>query len=201
MFINSDNGKQTIDRNGYGEFKNSVYDCERFKFRIEYNEEWLTFDGIAMEEIFNASYTHKEIQDMYNADSMESIAFIGGAACPQAQLLCAAVMGETIPENQLNETSMNSTINYMKDGISKQGGVMGNVTCYSANANGSGNKMIVYGYDYTLGGEKISSFNCMTNSGNNVIFLVGVYETAEGLEMLTDLVNNKLYFYSDSAAV
>ena len=195
LLLDNSNNQTLTDRNEYGEFTGHTYNCNRFSVKMEYDEDWLVFDGVSMEQALNATYSHKEIEGMYGS-VIDSIKFVGGAVTPRAYILCAAVTGENVSESELNGTSMETTLSYMKEGITGQGGTMGDAICYSVDVKGTGNKMIVYGYDYTLNGEQYSNFSCITNTGEDTLIFSGKYEDSEGLKQLTDFVENKLYFYS-----
>ncbi len=187
------------DRNGYGEFTNSTYDCERFSMKMEYDESWVIFDGKSVEESLYSTLSHKEIETMYGS-AIDKIRFIGGASTPDFTMVCLAATDTARPDSEYNADAMKKTLEYMKTAINGQGGKVGDIICYTATAKGSGKPMMIYGYDYEVGGEKYSHFFSFTSSGKDTVLLSGTYNSEKGLDSLTDFVENKMYFYSETPA-
>ena len=48
------NHKETdlTDRNGYGVFDGSEYESERFGIKLDFDDDWLVFDGVSIENTF-----------------------------------------------------------------------------------------------------------------------------------------------------
>lgn len=196
LFFNNDS--TLVDRNGYGELTETHYDCERFSMEMDFEPEWLVFDGAAIKESALNSYTQAELEEAYGCP-MNELAFIAGAAAPEAEFFCMSYLNYNAPSSDFDESSMRVTLDNMKNAISGQGGTVGSAACKTITLS-NGNKMLVYYYDYNVNGSYYSTFYCFTNVGRDMVFIEGIYENPQGLLMLTDFVENKLDFYSLESA-
>ncbi len=180
------------DRNGYGVFDGTKYESERFSIKLDFDDDWLVFDGVSIENTFLSQMTSAEIEESYGAP-MSDIAFIVGGAIPDATVYCVSLLDITLTDSDLNETTMRSTIDHMKKAIEGQGGTVGSASCRRISAKGNGAPMLLYYYDYEIAGTSESVFACLTNSGGNAIMLGGVYNSYNGLKALTELAENGLW--------
>ena len=194
LFLSKNDTPHT-DRNGYGEFTGSTYDCERFSMKMEYDESWLIYDGKSVEESLYTTLSREEIENTYGA-AIDNIRFIGGAATPDFTLVCIAAANTNRSEGEFDAESRKKALEYMKTAITDQGGTVSDILCYTVPAPGQGKSMLVYGYDYEISGERFSNFFAYTNSGSDTILFSGTYTNENGLKSLTDFVENKVYFYT-----
>lgn len=192
----SKNEKSLTDRNGYGEFTGSTYDCERFSMKMEYDESWLIYDGKSVEESLYTTLSREEIEKTYGS-AIDNIRFVGGAADPDFTMVCLAVTNATRPDKDFSSEEAHKVLDGMNSAISGQGGKIGESVCKTIFAKGSGKPMLIYGYDYEISGEKFSNFYCYVNSGNDTVLFSGTYTNENGLKSLTDFVEKKVYFYTD----
>lgn len=188
------NDDTLTDRKGYGTLTDEAYDCERFSMKMEFEPEWIVFDGVSVDAMANASLDRKSPSDSSISKSMD---FIVGVATPEAILNCACIENNNLKKDAINESNFRSTIEFIRKNIEDKGGVFGSYDCRSISAQGSGNKIIIFYYDYEISGDRTSLFNCYTNSGEDPIMLFGTYENVDGLNMLTDFVENRLTIYSE----
>lgn len=195
----SNNGGNLTDRNGYGEMTDTYYDCERFSVKMEFEPDWIVFDGVSMDESIANSSAQAEIEQLYGV--LGDYTFIGGFATPEAEIYSLALIDYNLTAQELSETAIRTELDYMKKTIEGQGGKIGLTGCRTLSAKGNGNPMLMYYYDYTLGEDYYTSFTCYVNSGDDAILFQGTYDNLEGYKRLTDFVENKLTIYSDSSII
>lgn len=184
------------DRKGYGTLTDEAYDCERFSVKMEFEPEWLVFDGVSADQAVDIALNGASLSDFASA-GFENMDFVVGVATPEAVMSCVCIENSNFKKDTLTESGLRSTMEFIKKTVETQGGVFGSSNCRSFNAQGNGNKMLMYYFDYEIEGQRTSAFACYTNSGSDAIMISGTYETIDGLNMLTDFVENSVTIYSE----
>lgn len=195
-YIMLSGGSELTDRNGYGELTETHYNCERFSMEMDFEPEWLVYDGVALKESTLDLYSQAEFESIYDCP-MSQFAFIGGAANVDAEFYIMSYLNYNAPESEFNVSGTQAAIDSTKNTITSTGGVAGNAECRMTTLE-NGNKMLLYYYDYTINDTFYSTFYAFTNVGRDMVFIEGVYQNPQGLLMLTDFVENKLNFYSST---
>ncbi|MBQ8410475.1 MAG: hypothetical protein IJX15_01930 [Ruminiclostridium sp.] len=185
-----------VDRKGYGTLTDEAYDCERFSIKMKFEPEWIVFDGVSADEIVEMA-SNGAFLTSASSFGFENAEFILGIATPEAVMSCVCIENSNFQKSTITESGLRSTVEYIKKSVEANGGIFGNSNCKSISAQGNGNKMIIFYFDYELFGERTSAFVCYTNSGKDGIMISGAYENIEGLDMLSDFVENNVTIYSE----
>ncbi len=196
LFVTNKNDSALVDRNGYGTLTDEYYDCERFSVKMEFEPEWLVFDGITIDGMPEFENFISEAE-RYLAGSTDNVDFLCGFATPDSNMVCLAIKGSIFSKSVLNETTLRSAVDNMRKTMDGYGGFVGSASCRTIKAKGNGNNILIYYYDYEINGERVSIFSSFTNSGGDAIMIAGSYNNIDGLNTLTDFVENKFTIYSD----
>ena len=184
---------EIIDRGGYGEFTETGYSCEACSFDMEFDPSWIAMDGTSVAN----DYTDSELYEYFG--DPDSYDFILGFIHPDIYMECVRFNDYTMDKKTFTNSYLTSELDYYKDNVANIGGVMNSSGYKVLQANGNGTDMGVYYYDYTMGGEFYSEFNCFFNSGKDTIWIYGYYENTDCLQAMFDLVENKLTVNSDAS--
>ena len=181
------------DRNDYGEFTESGYRCDICDLEMEFDPTWIPMDGISVEQ----SYTDSELYDYFGDPG--SYDLIVGFTHPDIYMECVRFNDWTMEKESFTNSYLSYELDYYREYVANMGGVMNDSGCKVLQANGNGADMGVYYYDYTMGGEFYSEFNCFFNSGKDTIWIYGYYNNEDGLDAIMDFVQNKLTVNSDAS--
>ena len=181
------------DRNYYGEFTENGYDCDACSFEMEFDPAWIPMDGVSVEQ----SYTTAELRDYFGEPSEYDL--IVGFTHPDIYMECVRYNKWTMDKESFTNSYLAYELDYYREYVVNMGGTVNNSGCKVLQAKGNGADMGVYYYDYTLGGEFYSEFNCFFNSGDDTVWIYGYYNNDDGLEAITDFVQNKLTVNSDAS--
>ncbi len=185
-------GEEMIDRGGFGEFSENHYSCEACNFEMELEPDWIPLDGAAIAH----SYTQNELYSYFGETGTYDI--IMGIASPGLYVECVRYNDISIGKEYFTSSYLNEEIEYCKEYVRQAGGIMGSSGSYIFQAQGNGENMGIYNYDYTLDGEFVSELNCFINCGDDVLWFYGYYESREDLGKMLTLLNSKLTFNSSS---
>ncbi len=166
-----------------------VYSTDLYGLELSYEPDWIVFDGLQLEKQFREHMTEAEIEESFDCP-IGNLVFLGGFLTPQASLHVTAEKGNAIPAQTLTTDDIHDLINERKGGIIRAGGSWGNGSGYILSAQGNGERIILYYYDYKYLGEYYSTFVAMLNVKGNIVYLDGTYNDLDGLATLTDFVKN-----------
>lgn len=190
-----------VDRKGYGTLTDEAYDCERFSIKMKFEPEWIVFDGASADEVVELASASASLESLKSSLGFETAEFVLGVATPEAVMSCVCIENNNFSKNTLTESGLRSTIEFMKKTVEANGGIIGSANCKSISAQGNGNKMLIFYFDYEISGERTSAFVCYTNSGKDGIMISGTYENVDGLNMLSDFIEDKVTIYSEYTTV
>lgn len=168
-----------------------VYRTDLYGFELSYDPDWIIFDGLQLEKQFRDHMTEAEIEESFDCP-IGDLAFLGGFLTPQASLRVTAEKGNTIPAQSFTTDDIHALINETNGWIIRAGGSWGNGSGYVLPAQGNGERIILYYYDYKYLGEYYATFTAMLNVKGNIVYLDGYYNDLDGLATLTDFVKNGL---------
>ena len=185
-------GEEMIDRGGYGEFSENHYSCEACSFEMELEPDWIPLDGVAIQN----SYTKEELYDYFGEPGTYDI--ITGFYAPGLYVECVRYNDVNLDSGHFTSTYLNDQIEFYKENVRQSGGIMGSSGSYIFQAQGNGENMGIYNYDYTLNGEFGSELNCFMNCGDDVLWFFGYYEDQKSMGKMLTFLNSKITFGSSA---
>lgn len=167
-----------------------VYQSDLYGIELSYDPDWIVFDGLQLEKQYRDQMTEAEIEESFDCP-IGDIAFLGGFLTPQASLRVTAEKGNAIPAESFTTSDIQGWIDETNGWIIRAGGSWGNSSGYILPAQGNGERIILYYYDYKYLGEYYATFSAMLNVKGNIVYLDGYYSDLDGLATLTDFVKNR----------
>lgn len=192
FLLGSKTSETTVDRNGFGEFSENHYSCDACSFEMELKPEWIPLDGVAIEK----AYTESELYDYFGEPGSYDI--IAGFTTPEIYMECIRYKNFDMGDEFYTSSAIAYELEICKENISLSGGTLGSSGSSIQQAAGNGENMAVYYYDYTVGDEYYSEFNCFVTCGNDTLWFYGNYNNREGLNELKEFVSSGLTFYSSA---
>lgn len=189
------NGEEMIDRGGFGEFSENHYSCEACNFEMELESDWIPLDGTAIRH----GYTKEELYDYFGEPGTYDI--ITGFYAPGFYVECVRYNDVNMDNGSFTSTFLDDQIEYCKEGVRQAGGIMGSSGSYIFQAQGNGQNMGIYNYDYTLDDEFFSELNCFMNCGDDVLWFYGYYENRECMGKILTFLNSKISFSSSAEQI
>lgn len=189
----SKDGDEVVDRGGFGEFSENHYSCEACNFEMELKPGWIPLDGAAIAN----RYTQNELYDYFGETGTYDI--ITGFTSPGLYVECIRYKNITLGNEYFTNSYLYSELEYCKENIRLADGILGSSGSYLFQAQGNGQDMGIYHYDYTLDGVFYSELNCFLNCGNDVLWFYCYYEDKESLGELLTFLNSQITFNSSSA--
>ncbi len=188
-------GQTPTDRTECGEFTATDeggcrYVSELYGIDASFGPDWIVYDGIQSEKILRKNFSEAEIEDMYGC-AMSDLAFAGGFVTPDASLDISIMKNDALPAESFASSYLDSIITYSRESVISGGGDWGGGSAYVVPAKGSGDKVLLYYYDYEYDGEFNSTFCAMMNVNGNIISLDGYYSSGKGQKLLVDFVKNR----------
>lgn len=187
LFCSAKSEKAT-DRNGFGQFTESGYVCDACSFEMEFEPEWIPLDGVAIKN----NYTASELRDFFGEEG--SYDFVTGFSSPELYVECVRYNNVNMNSSSFTKTYLERELDYCKQNVSLVGGQLSGCGSYVIQAQGNGQNMGVYYYDYTLNGEFLSELNCYVNCGKDTIWLYGYYTNKDGLNTMLDFLRTGFTF-------
>ena len=185
-------GEEMIDRGGYGEFSENYYSCEACSFEMELESDWIPLDSVAIEH----SYTKEELSDYFGKPGTYDI--INGFYAPGLYVECVRYNDINMDNSSFTAAFLNDQILYCTENVVNEGAIMGSTGSYIFQAQGNGENMGIYYYDYTLKGEFASELNCFVNCGDDLLWFYGYYEDRESMGKMLTFLNSKITFGSSA---
>lgn len=168
-----------------------VYRTDLYGLELSYKPDWIVFDGLQLEKQFRDQMTEEEIEESFDCP-IGNLVFLGGFLTPQASLRVTAEKGNALPAQSFTTDDIRALIDSTNEWIIRSGGSWGNGSGYILPAQGNGERIILYYYDYKYLGEYYAIFSAMLNVKGNIVYLDGYYNDLDGLAALTDFVKNGL---------
>lgn len=168
-----------------------VYRTDLYGLELSYEPDWIVYDGLQLEKQFRDQMTEAEIEESFGCP-IGDIAFLGGFLTPHASIRVTVEKGTTIPAQSFTTDDIHALIDEENDWIIRGGGSWGNGSGYILPAQGNGERIILFYYDYQYLGEYYATFAAMLNVKGNIVYLDGYYNDLDGLATLTDFVKNGL---------
>ncbi len=193
LFFNNNKPKEFHDRNGYATMTDNHYVNQRFTFEMDFQSEWIVYDGVTLLDTSLDAYTREQLEESYGA-SLDNMEFVMGAIIPNATLQCASFTDYNFTDSRLDENVMKAEIEKIGKAITEAGGTMGTSGCQSLTSKDGGKKMLMYYYDHTIDNSRYSTFTCYANSGEDSVIFIGSYENGDGLKALTSLMEKNISF-------
>lgn len=184
---------ETIDRQGFGEFSENRYTCDKCSFEIELEPDWIPLDGIAIEK----TYTETELHEYFGKP--DSYDIIAGFTSPDLYLECVRYINRNTSSENFSNYYLQSQLDYCRENVALQGGTLGGCGFLVTQAKGNGQDMGIFYYDYTLDDEFHSEFNCFLNNGKDTIWFYGTYKSAEARNKMLELFESKITFNSSTS--
>lgn len=194
MFVlSSQKAEETTDRNGFGEFYDNKYSCEACNFEMEFKPDWITMDGVSIENL----YTEEELLDEYGNPGEYDL--IAGFVSPRLEMGCIRFKNCNLDKSYFTTTFLERELDYYKRSVSLVGGTLSGSGCKVIQAQGNGADMAIYYCDYTDEGQFYSAISCFVNCGNDYICFSGHYADKDGLNEILDFLATGVTFNSSSA--
>lgn len=180
------------DRAENGEFSvradgGTRYVSDRYGLEFSYEPEWIVFDGLQLEKQLRDNYTDAEIEEGYDC-AIDDLVFLGGFLSPQATLRVTLEKNNAIPPDAFSTADIQKEIDMIHESLLYSGGRWGSGTGFVLPAQGNGERVLLYYYDYDYLGEYYATFCAMLNVNGNIVMLDGYYNDLDGLATLTDFV-------------
>ncbi len=185
-------GDEIVDRCGFGEFSENHYSCEACSFEMELKPSWIPLDGVAIKN----AYSEYELNDYFGEPGSYDV--IAGFTSPNLYVECIRYNDYSMTSETFSNSFLSYELDRCKENISLAGGTLGSYGSNVQQANGNGENMGVYYYDYTLDGEFYSEFNCYLNCGKDTLWFYGYYNNSEGLGEMQEFISKRLTFNSSS---